>query len=68
METMRIFGIQRIISSPLITYNVFFSSNGDEQTGGNMIRPVVELNSNIIIDLNSGDGTSSDNAYALSLK
>ena len=64
------FGLQTIssYSSETINYSPIFLSNSTENTLSNLMRPIVTLNSNILIDLNSGDGETIDSAYSISLK
>lgn len=59
------FGIQFVNPIPIISYNSIYSSNNTENIMSNLLRPVVIIDSNIIIDLNSGDGTTPESSFSI---
>ena len=61
------FGIQFVNTVPIITYNSIYESNNTEFLMSNILRPIVTIASNIIIDFNSGDGTTPETAYSMYL-
>lgn len=61
------FGIQFVNTVPIISYNSIYESNNTEFLMSNILRPIVTIASNIIIDFNSGDGTTPETAYSMYL-
>ena len=52
------------VNNEFVAPSTLFSSNGEEFEQSNSVRPIIILNENVKIDVNSGDG-SEYNPYKL---